>query len=186
MKNLKFSDLLAIIFNLLVIAAGVYLLFDLNVVIWIIAAVILLRGLMLVVGFMRDKEYRNFWDLIAGIISFIFGIFMFFGDSEDKIMGLFAINVFVAIWFFTVGLLHILGGMRIKQLQLSGKSGALWFLTVIGGVVMIVVGIALLMYPELLIGVAAAIGLIISIALIVAGLIGGGLCIYRIRNKDEF
>jgi len=164
----KVIKVAAIVLNALLIGAGILLLFNLNAIVWIISVAIIVYGIMLIAQYFGNKKERSGWDIISGLVHLMFGALILFGTFELKVLGLFAIEVFLIIWIFVSGLVHIVGGVTMKK---AGIKRGIW--GVITGSVMLVFGIACVIWPKAFaVTMLAVVGVVAGITLIVAGLAG--------------
>ena len=160
--------IMGVITYILMIGMGVYLLFNQIAIVWLFSASAFINGLLLTVRYFVVKSERDFRDIIAGVISLIFGALMFFGGTQTRVAGLLAIETFVAIWSLFAGFAHIWGSFALKKLG-AKKWG--WVLT--GGILMVFCGTAFLSMPLLgvvtLVGMA---GIYAGVSFIIAGFTG--------------
>lgn len=123
----------------------------------------------------------NGWDLTASVISLIFGLFLIFSNWFKFATGT-ALLYVGASWLTLVGIFRIINAVRLYRLrsayglEVIGKS---WGWALLMGVLMTAVGIFCLVSPKIL---AAAIGMAIGIAIIVAGLFIIGFALLFRRN----
>ena len=159
---------LAVIICLLMIGAGLFLFFVPASVVWLFAYVIFARGLSLVVSYAASKGARRGLDLISGVVDLLFGALMIFGTVEMKVAGVVAIEIFVAVWVLFTGFTQVFSGFGFKK---AGAKGWGWALA--GGVLVILAGVAFLMWP--LIGAAILVGfagIFAGISFVIMGVTG--------------
>lgn len=160
--------LLAIITSLFMIAAGLYLFFNLRKIVPLFSAVVLVNGIMLIIRYFGMKDKRNGWDILSGIINLLFGSVMLFGGTQTRVMGAVAIEMYIAFWVIFQGFAHVFGSVGPK------KEGAKnWFWSLIGGILMIICGFIFISMP--LFGTLVLVeigGIYASVAFFIGGLTG--------------
>ena len=185
--------MVAIILYLLVIAAGIFVLFHpLSVVVVFLVAMIV-RGLYLICKYVMAKDERNGWDLIGGIFNIAIGLIMFLGDREVQIFGIILYEILVAIWAILNGIVYICGSLGIKKLvgkigeRLGEKvGGKLWLVTLVLGVLSVACGVLMLIMPALGARVMIyAANIFMGAALILAGLLGFVIALSMGGNKPR-
>ncbi len=108
------------------------------------------------------------WTLAGSIISLVFGIFIISSEIAQ-----FATNLFIAysigIWILVIGILHIVAAVRLRQVKLlSGATiGNSWWIALIKGIILTVVGILGLMNPGI---TMIALGTFIGIEIVASGI----------------
>lgn len=178
---MKLLKVLGVIFGILLIGAGVYLLFTPDFLAdhigLIFAVAMLVKGVFSIVRFfVRKAEEADGWLLAGGILSGALGIFLLANDFAQFIahglLGTFII-ISVMVWLFVTGIFHIVDAFRVRKLaqQLGGGyegSGWGWFLAL--GILQIVLGIVALSNPlGSTLGIMIAMNVIAAITLIGTG-----------------
>jgi len=170
-KNKSVSaKVMGVIGYILMIAMGIYLLFNKIAIVWLFSAAAAVHGLMLTVRYfiVKAKNERELRDIIAGVISLLFGIAMFFGGTESRVAGVLGIETFVAVWSLFAGFAHVWGSFALKKLGVNKWS---WMMT--GGILMIFCGVAFISMP--LLGLVTLVnmgGIYAGVSFIIAGATG--------------
>lgn len=176
MKALK---VLGVIFGILLIGAGIYLLFTPDFLAdhigLIFAVAMLVKGVFSIIRFFVRKDADG-WLLAGGILSGALGIFLLVNDLAQfiahGILGTFII-VSVMVWLFVTGIFHIVDAFRVRKLaqQLGDGyegSGWGWFLAL--GILQIILGILALSNPlGSTLGIMIAMNVIAAVTLIGTG-----------------
>ncbi|MCL2078000.1 MAG: DUF308 domain-containing protein [Oscillospiraceae bacterium] len=162
--------ILTIISCLIMVVAGGYLFFaPVSSIVWVFSAAVLVHGVQLILRYFVDKENRNGWNIVAGIINVIFGCFMLFGRVEDRIMGALTIGIFIGIWAIFAGVSRFIDAFS----EMKNKGSKAWIWSLISGILIVICGISGLVYPgafTVLVGAFAKI--FTAAAFIVLGLAG--------------
>lgn len=162
------NRVLAVIVSLLLIVAGLYLLFNMRSIVWIFSAAVAIHGVMLVIRYAYEKDSRNGWDIISGIINILFGGVMLFGGASTRVLGIMTIEMFIAFWALFLGISQIFGSFKLKKIGVKK-----WGWTLVCGILMIVCGIVFIAMPLagsiMLVGLAA---IYAGIGFIIIGITG--------------
>ena len=137
-------------------------------IVWFFSAAVFVRGIQMIAKYFVDKENRNGWNIIGGIINIIFGSFMLFGGLEDRAIGVITIGIFVAIWAMFEGVSRFIDSFGEKK---AGGKGWIWSL--ISGILIVLFGISLMVWP-LMVGALAleVLGYFAAAAFVIMGLSG--------------
>ena len=161
---------LSIILGVLLVIAGVWCLFTpfitfavfFEMLGWLIGLALIVIGVLKIIDYFTNHRSGtvNGWDLTAGILTTILGLFIFF-----NIFIQFAIDsiIFFCLidWFIIVGILQIISSIKLKKAEVSS-----WSLTLIAGILSILLGIFAIINPF---SFAIAEGWIIAFFIIMAG-----------------
>ena len=176
MFNQNFGELkggmkgIAVIISLLMVVVGVMMMFIVNDVFsvgLVFFGALIVVGLFQILKYFAMKDARNGWDIIGGIINIALGIFMIVSSPETRFYGMYIVELFVAVWAIFSGFIHIFGIFGKK------KEGQSRVLNAIFGVLLLIAGILLLVYP-----LWGTVGLIrwgrifASVALVIGGFSG--------------
>jgi uncharacterized membrane protein HdeD (DUF308 family) len=154
--------------NILLIIAGIFLIFNLYSIVVFFCVAMLIFGAMEIGKFIADKQKRNGWDVLSGMVHILFGSLILFGDPHTKILALFSIEIYISIWIMIAGILRICASLHIKKMNLKG-----WVWTLTGGVLLILCSIFCFIFPLIsAISMIRIAGIFTSAAFIVIGLIG--------------
>ena len=154
--------------SLLTLAVGIILFFNLGLIVVLFPTGVFAYGLFLIVKYFSMKDERTGWTLLNAIICILFGIMMFFGDAENRILGFIVIEIYVGFWALIAGFTNIFGSVGQKKRE--GKSG-IW--TMITGVLLVLCGVGMLLYPLLgLVALAGTTAIFVSLSFVFSGLSG--------------
>ncbi|UGQ58558.1 HdeD family acid-resistance protein [Rhodococcus pyridinivorans] len=128
--------------GILAVLFGVVALVWPGITVWalvvVFAAYAIIDGIVLVVQSVRDKPEGWGWWLAMGIVSVLAGLVALFWPGITALALLYVI-AFYAILF---GITGIVGGIRFRKVPESG-----WVWSVLAGVVAVLFGIVLLIFP---------------------------------------
>ncbi|WP_064256428.1 HdeD family acid-resistance protein [Rhodococcus sp. D-6] len=128
--------------GILAVLFGVVALVWPGITVWalvvVFAAYAIIDGIVLVVQSVRDKPEGWGWWLAMGVISVLAGLVALFWPGITALALLYVI-AFYAILF---GITGIVGGIRFRKVPESG-----WVWSVLAGVVAVLFGIVLLIFP---------------------------------------
>ncbi|UYP18840.1 HdeD family acid-resistance protein [Rhodococcus sp. Z13] len=117
----------------------------------VFAAYSIVDGIVLAVQSVRDKAEGWGWWLAMGVVSVIAGLVALFWPGITALVLLYVI-AFYAILF---GITGIVGGIRFRKLHESG-----WVWSVLAGVIAVLFGIVLLIFPgEGILGLIVLLGI---------------------------
>ncbi|HFI0463703.1 TPA: HdeD family acid-resistance protein [Streptococcus suis] len=146
------SKWLAILAGIVYAGLGLYLIFNpaINIlsIAWAISFAIFVGGISDVVDyFARHRAFRNFWQLVGGVLTVLFGLILISGGYVVLPV---AIPQVIAIWLIVYGIIRLISAYKVKDIQpLISK-----FLLVTG-IITILLGI-LLWFQPLLTSLAAS------------------------------
>ena len=128
--------------GILAVLFGVVALVWPGITVWalvvVFAAYAIIDGIVLVVQSVRDKPEGWGWWLAMGVVSVLAGLVALFWPGITALALLYVI-AFYAILF---GITGIVGGVRFRKVPDSG-----WVWSVLAGVVVVLFGIVLLVFP---------------------------------------
>lgn len=128
--------------GILAVLFGVVALVWPGITVWalvvVFAAYAIIDGIVLVVQSVRDKPEGWGWWLAMGVVSVLAGLVALFWPGITALALLYVI-AFYAILF---GITGIIGGIRFRKVPESG-----WVWSVLAGVVAVLFGIVLLIFP---------------------------------------
>ncbi|AHD21638.1 membrane protein [Rhodococcus pyridinivorans SB3094] len=128
--------------GILAVLFGVVALVWPGITVWalvvVFAAYAIIDGIVLVVQSVRDKPEGWGWWLAMGVVSVLAGLVALFWPGITALALLYVI-AFYAILF---GITGIVGGIRFRKVPESG-----WVWSVLAGVVAVLFGIVLLIFP---------------------------------------
>lgn len=157
---------LTVIFSILVIVAGGYLLFRPRLVVWVFSVGAVVYGIEMLVGYFTAKDGRSGWICLGGIVNIIFGAIMLFGGVDDRVFGVVAIEYCIAFWAMFIGISIFLGSFDKKKAGVKG-----WGWSLAGGILTVICGIVYMSMPlfgaVMLVGFA---GIYAGIAFVVMGI----------------
>lgn len=127
---------------------------------WIAGGILITSGIFMIVAFIRDKS--KVYSLIIGILAVIAGILMF----------IFNLVIILLAVFIGISLL-LNGGLKIREAVAASKVKAkMWYLSLIIGIINLILGVLILVYPFIgmaTIGITAVI--ILGVGMIVTGIL---------------
>lgn len=160
--------LLAIITSVLMVVIGFYLFFNLRYVVVLFSAAVMVQGVSQILTYLGAKGARNGWDILSGIINILFGAILLFGSVGTRVMGVLTMEMFIALWTLFAGFSHIFQSVGPKK-----EGGKSRFLTLLGGILLIICGIAFISMPlissVMMVGIA---GIYASVSFIISGVTG--------------
>lgn len=169
-----FSRFIGIIFGIIIIASGVYLIKNLEVAFFttgiVIGIAVILEGLasFAMWNSMRRNEISNPWMLFSAIISIAFGIFMLVNYKAQTTVSVIVLY-FIAVWLVVSGITKLVQAVKLKKLArefpFDIQAGG-WIWSLIFGILLILAGIASLINPVLLL---ISLVLMLAIDLIIVG-----------------
>ncbi|MDR2599479.1 MAG: DUF308 domain-containing protein [Oscillospiraceae bacterium] len=163
-----FGKILAVVVCLLMLIAGLFIIFNIRGNFYLFPIAIIIYGLYLLIKNLAKKEKRSVWELVLGVLNIIFGVIIFFAPPESKLMGLLMIEFFVAIWAVFIGISTIINSIKFKSVY---KSNFIWVL--LGGILAVICGLLLFANPLLGLGfLVIFMRVYIAIALVSIGLTG--------------
>ena len=138
---------LTVIAGILVIIAGIWYLsvpsLSFLAVCWILCALVLVEGIGEIFAYAsrQKKAYsQSGWSLAAGIMSLAFGIIMGCCNLAKTNEHLFMVYFFTC-WMLLIGIIAIIKG------TVKVGSGGAWWLTIIAGILMTIMGIIAFIKP---------------------------------------
>ena len=160
--------ILMVITNLFMVGIGFYMFFDLERVVLLFSAAVIVRGAVSALKYLIMKNTRSVWDLITGAVYIIFGAIILIGGIDARIAGVVAVEMFIAIWAVFAGFSHLFGSFGLMKAGVRN-----WKWTLIGSLLLIALGGV---YIAMIFLGAATIkgmtGIYASIALILGGFTG--------------
>ena len=138
---------------------------------WIVGVLMIVEGVSTIVAFFAAREVRDVdgWDMLSGIFSLIFGIILV-GSNLMQLLADALILQIVSAWIVIRGVIRIAAALRIRKLgkEMDNEDGfgRRWWVLLVLGVLMIVVGILCFAHP---VALAIAIGFYIGFAMCAAG-----------------
>ena len=168
METLKTSAgmrILGAVCAIIMILGGFWLLATPRYIVWVFSAAVLIYGVQLIVKYFSMKDKRSGWDIIAGIVNVLFGLFMLFGGPGAIVAGVMTMEFIAAFWAIFAGFSHIFSSFGLK------KEGAKkWVWTLAGGILLVICGIAFLIWPVLsAIGLVFTLGVFAGVSFIISG-----------------
>lgn len=104
------------------------------------AALIALAGLLTLIGYIREKEKSNTTYLLMALSAVIMGVGIFSIIQPGCIAA--AMKVILGLTVALNGCANLLQALKVEE-----KSGAPWWVSLIGAAAAIVVGVLLVIYP---------------------------------------
>jgi len=164
-RGMKIFD---VITSVLMIAIGIYLVITPRFIVLLFSAAVFVYGVQLIIRYFSMKEKRSGWDIISGIINLLFGAIMLFGAPEARIMGVLAMEIFIAVWALFVGFSQIFGSFGLKKQDVKN-----WYWTLVRGIVTVICGFIFLSMPALAaMGLVFTIGVFTGAMFIISGITG--------------
>lgn len=174
---------LSIILGVLLAIAGVWCLFTPFITFavffemagWLIGLALIVIGILKIVGYFTNHNLGtvNGWDLTAGILTTILGLFIFCNVFIQLAIDSIIFFCLIA-WFIIVGILEIISSIKLK------KTDSSWGFTLAAGILSILLGIFAIINPF---SFAIAEGWIIAFFMIMAGfnLISSGSIMNKVK-----
>ena len=171
---MKAWSILAYILGVLLIALGIWCMVTpietYGVIAWLIGLAMIVDGVANIANWvqLRKMDMGNAWILVGAIFSVVVGLIIFFSLGLRLAVDLF-IAVMIAIWLIAIGVMRIAAGIRLRNIHVKGgepEIGKRWWLAVLFGVLVVLVGILSLLDP---IVIALSVGLIIGACIVSAG-----------------
>ena len=120
---------------------------------------IVLGVIMLVTAFILSRRaLSSIWNIITGVLMVIFGI-LFLADNGFVIS---TITIFLFIYLFINGISKIVNSFTLKAINYK-----FWFINLIYGLILLVLGVTLLFVDDLL---SKALGILVGVIFIILGL----------------
>jgi len=176
----KVWNILAIIMGVALIALGIWCIVTpvatYLALAWILGLGMVVDGIANIFAWneLRKADMANAWTMVGAIISIILGAIVLVSWGAQLAVDLFIV-VMAAIWLIAMGVTRIVAGIRLRSIHTKGgveNIGKRWFLTVILGLLMAIVGILSLFEPVVLM---FGIGVFMGGCIIVAGVSAIGL-----------
>jgi len=127
------------------------------------------------------KDDRSGWDIISGVVYILFGLMMLIGGAETRIAGILVMEIFISVWAIFAGFGHLFQSFALKK---AGVKNWIW--TLVGSILMIVLGCLFLIMPFMgvvvMVGVAA---IYASIVLIIGGFTGLAFILSGSGSKES-
>ena len=171
---MRASNVLAIIFGVLIIVGGIYCLMTPATtymsLAWMLGIVMIVDGIANIVTWfqLRKEGLSNGWVLFDGVISIIFGIVLL-GSFAAR----FAVDLFfayaIAIWLIVTGIMRIGHSLQMRKLNqgIQPQSiGERWWFALIMGILVIIAGVMCLFNPMI---AMMSMGMLIGISVIFVG-----------------
>lgn len=171
---MRATNILAIIFGVLIVIGGIYCLMmpaaTYMSLAWLIGVVMIVDGIANIVTWfqLRKSGFSNGWALFGAIVSIIFGIVLL-----GSFVAQFAVDLFfaymIAAWLIVTGIMRIGYSVQMRKLNrgLQPQSiGDRWWFVLIVGVLVVIVGVMCLFNPMI---AMVGMGLLIGISVIVVG-----------------
>jgi len=161
--------IITVIVGIILAAAGIYCfvtpIATFASVGWIIGIVLLIAGINLIINYftMRRSDNVYAWDLLLGIITILFSLFILYGQFARLALDSFIIILF-GVWILVSGISRIVSGMKMKKNRVKNSS---WLSAVILGVLSVLAGIYGFVNPMVF---ALTIGWIIGFVIILNGI----------------
>ena len=139
---------------------------------WIAGILMIVEGVSTIVAFFASREARDVdgWDMFGGIISLAFGIILLGSNLMQALTDVFILYL-VAAWIVMKGILRIVAALRIHSVRkaegLEDGPGRNWWLLLVLGILMIVMGVVCFTHP---VALAIAIGFYIGFSVLAAGI----------------
>jgi len=160
--------ILDVITSLFMVGIGIYLVFTPRFVVLLFSAAVFVYGVQLIIRYFSMKEKRSGWDLIGGIINLLFGAIMLFGAPETRIMGVLAMEIFIAVWALFVGFSQIFGSFGLKKQDVKN-----WYWTLVRGIITVICGFVFLSMPALsAMGLVFTLGVFTGVMFVISGITG--------------
>ena len=174
------GKVLGVILGVLLVALGIWCMLTpvktYSALAWLIGLAMIVDGVSsIAVWFqLRQQDMDNVWTLVAAIISVILGIILTISLAAQIVVD-FLIVVLAAIWLIAMGAMRIAAGMRLRAIHVKGgveDIGKRWWLAVVMGVLVMLVGILSLFDPIVLM---LGIGMFMGGCIVVAGVSAIGI-----------
>ena len=138
---------------------------------WVLGLDMILDGVASIFSWsqLRKMDMGNAWLMASGIISIILGIIITVNLGAQLMVDLFIVIV-VAIWLIATGVMRVVAGIRLRSIHKKGgveNIGSRWYLAVILGVLLCLLGILSLFDPVVLM---FGIGISMGCCIVFAGL----------------
>ena len=137
---------------------------------WVLGFSMLIESIANIASWDERKTlgFANGWDLVGAIISLILSIILISSNAMQIAVDTFLL-ILAACWMLIIGCIRIVTAFKVKKLHDELNTmilGKKWYLALIAGILMVLLGILCLIHPEAL---AITIGVYIGIEIIVAG-----------------
>ena len=170
------TNILPTLIGVFMVAAGIYSLFfpveTSTVIPFVIGVALIVTGIGKI---LRQADERRFygesrWSLAGAIISLIFGVVLVMSPAFQLSMGA-SVVMLIGCWITIMGVLRIIHAFRLRKVteytDLFGRPVSNdWFMALLPGVAMVIIGMVNVMHPEIGLGM---IGALIGILMIVCG-----------------
>lgn len=172
---MNIGRVLGVIFGVLLIALGVWCMLTpvetYGALAWMLGLAMIVDGVANLANWdqLRRMDMWNGWTIAAAVISIILGVILVISLGARLAVDLF-IAIMAAIWLIALGVLRIASGIRLRSIHKKGgveEIGKRWWLVVILGALILLVGILSLFNP---IVVVFGIGMFMGLCIVMAGL----------------
>lgn len=166
---------LSIILGILMIICGIYCLTVPELTFlalgWIVAFSMIIDGVINLATWNARKAlgFADGWTLLGGVLSLGFGIAVIASETMQLALDI-TLAYMAGIWILWIGILRLARSVRLrhihKELHATGIAKH-WWLVMLTGILLIVVGIFSLMNPGILV---LGIGILIGVDILLAGI----------------
>ena len=170
----KASKILLIIGGVLMIACGIYCLFEPILIYatvgYVVGFMILFDGVCLFTHWweMRKTPFVDIWTLIGAIFAVVIGMLILMNGQLQYGIDV-VIVYYAAIWLIMRGVVVIIGSTKVKKfhdLLATRELGAQWWLLLILGILMIAFGAFCFAKPLVM---ASTLGILLGLGIIATG-----------------
>jgi len=168
------AKLLGIIFGVLMVVGGIYCMMTPQITFftlgWVLGVCMIADSIGNIATWSTRRKLgvADGWTLAIGIISLLAGIAIVANNTMQ-----FAVDMFIvytsAFWVIAVGLLRIVGSVRLRGINKTREANqitSLWWVALISGILLVVVGVFGLANPAV---AAVALGISIGLSIVAAG-----------------
>ena len=176
------GKVLGAIFGVLLIILGIWCIMTpvetYGALAWMLGLAMIVDGVANLANWdqLRRMDMWNGWTIAAAVISIILGVILLISLGARLAVDLF-IAILAAIWLIAVGVMRIASGITLRNIHKKGgveEIGKRWWLVVILGALIVLVGILSLFNP---IVIVFGIGVFMGFCIITAGLATLGFAI---------
>ena len=176
---MKIWNILAIVMGVLLIVLGIWCIMTpvqtYLALAWFVGFGMLADGIANIFAWneLRKADMANVWTMVGAIISIILGIIVLISMGARLAVDLFIV-IMAAIWLIAMGVMRVAAGLRLRSIHKKGgveEIGKRWYLAVILGVLMVLVGILSLFDPIVLM---FGIGVFMGTCIVMAGIAAYG------------
>ena len=168
------------ILGILLIAIGVWCMLTpvatYGALAWIIGLAMIIDGVANIANWiqLRQQDMANIWMMISAVISIILGIILTISLAAQFAFDFFIV-ILAAIWLIALGVMRIAAGLRLRAIHVKGgeeEIGKRWWLAVILGVLVLLLGVLSLFDPIVLV---VGIGMFMGACIVMAGVTAIGV-----------